>query len=176
MNSLILIISCFCGGVVGAISFKVLSPANHSTRVLVPPAVTTVIPVHYEFNMPEHHIFTHMCLGLKLKEEYLFQNNCVLATENHLVLSDLRSGKYELQFIVQGSDSPNDMAAINFEILEMEEALPMLSSPSPLYFIANDMTNASDVSFSIALSDHPLKQEMDICIEVYANQLLIGMC
>jgi hypothetical protein len=172
MQSLLIIISCFFGSF-EAISFNVLSPANQSTRVLVPPAVTTIVPVHYEFNMSKHYSVAHMCLGLKLDEEYQFQNNCVLATENHLVLSDLRSGKYELQLMIQGGEMPDDMAVIRFEILEMEDALPTLSIPSPLYFIANDITNASDVSFSIALSDHPLKQEVDICIEVCADPILL---
>lgn len=161
---LLKVLSSFCASVANGLT--ILSPSNYSTHVLVPPAPRITIPIHYELRTPENHT---MCLGLKLEETYIFQNYCVIATNNHLMLSDLPNGRYELQFKLENNESSNDLIAIYFSILDMENALPLLFVPSVLYFIANDFTNASDVTIAANLADSPLKGEVDVCIEVAAN-------
>lgn len=148
-------------------SLKVLSPVQHSARMLIPPTQTTNVPLH--FDLDSNKFATHVCFTLMKSSETIFEEKCVQGTENSLMLSSLGSGEYIISVHSVGEDLNISTHSVDvvFSIREMSEVLPpIMASQSPLFFIANDATSASDVSFQLNIEDHQLKAYLDICIEV----------
>ena len=151
----------------------ILSPSSFSSHVLIPPATETSIPIKLKFdgtNMP-----TEVCLTLRESNNIHFENNCIGVENDDLVLSSLFAGKYELRISgYVGEDGQVDSEVVNFDILNMEDNLPIIQArSSPLFFIANDTSNASDVIFNLEVPKHPLESELDICIQVRQSVKLL---